>query len=147
MSDESWASSSGVRRSMQSNRGRDTGLELAVRKRLHADGLRYRVDFAPVPGFRRRADLVFTRLKLAVFLDGCFWHGCPLHSQVVQHNATFWAGKLARNVERDLETTRVLAENGWTVLRYWEHQPVESIVEDIETAVSLARAREGEEPK
>jgi len=124
---------------MQAIHSRDTALELAVRSALHAHGLRYRVDLAPVPGFRRRADLVFARVKIAVFLDGCFWHGCPQHSRVVQQNGIYWNPKLARNKERDEETNLVLGEHGWTVLRYWEHEAVDEIVGDIEEQVRQAR--------
>ncbi|MGJ4844846.1 very short patch repair endonuclease [Leifsonia sp. Le1] len=117
----SWASSPGSRRSMKANRGRDTSPELAVRRLLHADGLRYRVDYAPIGG-RRRADIVFTRQKIAVFIDGCFWHGCPAHATRPKTNVDFWAPKLDRNIERDRETTMLLQQAGWTVLRFWEHE-------------------------
>jgi DNA mismatch endonuclease, patch repair protein len=73
----SWATSPAVRRSMRGNRRRDTALEMVVRRALHAQGLRYRVDYAPLPGLRSRADVVFTRARVAVYLDGCFWHCCP----------------------------------------------------------------------
>ena len=98
---ESWASSDGVACSMRANRRRDTSPELALRRILHARGLRYRVDFAPLPTMRRRrADIVFTRQRLAVFVDGCFWHGCPEHATFPQRNADYWLPKLARNRER-----------------------------------------------
>ncbi|MGC4152417.1 MAG: very short patch repair endonuclease [Propionicimonas sp.] len=107
---------------MQANRSRDTGPELAVRKRLHAMGLRYRVDFRPEPGLRRKADVVFTRARVAVFIDGCFWHGCPVHSTAPVAHAEWWSQKLQRNVERDRDTDQRLREAGWTVLRIWEHE-------------------------
>lgn len=107
---------------MQSNRGRDTGPELAVRRLLHASGLRYRVDLAPVKGLRSRADIVFTRRRLAVFIDGCFWHRCPEHATFPKTNAAYWLPKLDRNAERDAETTRRLEEAGWRVMRFWEHE-------------------------
>jgi DNA mismatch endonuclease, patch repair protein len=116
---------------MLGNRRRDTKPELAVRKLLHARGLRYRVDLAPLKGYRRRADVVFTRRRIAVFIDGCFWHGCPLHYRVPGTNAGYWQPKIARNVERDAETTVALAAAGWVVLRYWEHLPASDIVDDI----------------
>ena len=107
---------------MQSNRGRDTEPELAVRRILHAEGLRYRVNVRPVPGLRRTADIVFTRAKVAVFIDGCFWHGCPDHYQRPTSNRSYWDPKVARNKERDSDTTLQLEGEGWVVLRFWEHQ-------------------------
>lgn len=107
---------------MRANRGRDTGPEMAVRRALHARGLRYRVDH-PLPfDRRRRADIVFTRAKVAVFIDGCFWHGCPEHGTTPRTNTAFWAAKIARNRERDEDTTGRLEALGWTVLRFWEHE-------------------------
>jgi len=115
---------------MLSNRGRDSGPELLVRKRLHAAGLRYRVDFAPVGG-RRRADIVFTRQHLAVFIDGCFWHRCPEHATVPARNSEYWVPKLARNVERDRETDASLCAAGWSVLRFWEHEAPDAVARAI----------------
>jgi len=120
---------------MLGNRRRDTLPELAVRKLLHAQGLRYRVDLAPLKGYRRRADVVFTRAKIAVFIDGCFWHGCPLHYRVPGTNVGYWEPKIARNVERDAETTLALTAAGWRVLRYWEHDKPVDIVADIVSVV------------
>ena len=119
---------------MLANKARDTKPELAVRRGLHAAGLRYRVDFRPSLSLRSRADIVFTRRKLAVFIDGCFWHGCPLHASIPKKNADYWVPKLRRNVERDLETTRSLESLGWTVLRFWEHQDVAGIVASVQKA-------------
>lgn len=126
MKTNSWASTEGSRRSMQANRGRDTTPELAVRRLLHAAGFRYRVDFAPLGG-RRRADIVFTRLRIAVFIDGCYWHGCPEHATLPKRNAEYWLPKLARNVERDRETDDLLSAAGWQVLRYWEHDDADDV--------------------
>jgi DNA mismatch endonuclease (patch repair protein) len=123
---------------MQSNRSRDTQPELALRQLLHARGLRYRVDVRPVAGLRRRADIVFTKKKVAVFIDGCFWHGCPVHgSSTFKSNAAFWEAKIARNRERDAETTRELAAQGWRVMRFWEHDDAKAVVPIIEAAVRL----------
>jgi DNA mismatch endonuclease (patch repair protein) len=121
---ESWASSEANRRSMQSNKGRDTAPELLIRKLLHADGLRYRVNFRPIPTLRRTADIVFTRARLAVFIDGCFWHGCLEHYQRPGTNREYWDRKVLRNRERDVETTGALTANGWHVLRVWEHEAI-----------------------
>lgn len=121
---ESWASSAGNRRSMQANKGRDTAPELLIRRLLHAEGLRYRVNFRPILTLRRTADIVFTRARLAVFIDGCFWHGCPEHYQRPGINREYWDPKVARNRERDVETNEALIANGWRVQRFWEHEVV-----------------------
>jgi DNA mismatch endonuclease (patch repair protein) len=124
---DSWASSAGVRSSMQSNKGRDTQPELALRSAAHALGLRYRVSVRPLRELRRTADLVFTKARVAVFLDGCFWHGCPDHHTVAATNASFWAKKVESTRSRDRETDRRLADAGWTSIRVWEHEdPVEA---------------------
>lgn len=133
---ESWASSPARRRNMQANRSRDTALELAVRRTLHARGFRYRVDIAPVKGLRRRADIVFTRQRIAVFLDGCFWHGCPEHgTRRFATNPDYWNLKTASNVARDVDTGHRLEEAGWTVLRYWEHQDPQDVADAVGAAV------------
>lgn len=135
----SWASSDATRRSMRGNRGRDTGPELAVRRIVHGFGLRYRVDARPIAALNRRADLVFSRAKVAVFIDGCFWHGCPDHHTVAKANATYWAEKVATNRQRDLDTSERLREAGWLVLRFWEHQPPAEVAEAIIRAVRERR--------
>lgn len=124
----SYASSLGVRSRMQKQRTRDTAPELEVRRILHAMGFRYRVDRAPLEGFRRRADIVFVSAKVAVFIDGCFWHGCPEHSKrQTKANPEYWSQKIARNRERDAETDTRLASAGWVVIRAWEHQSAEEV--------------------
>lgn len=110
-----------TRRAMQANRGRDTAPELQVRSRLHALGLRYRVA-TPLPfDRRRRADLFFSGIGLYVFIDGCFWHGCPDHYVEPKSNVLFWSTKIAGNRRRDLDTTARLQALGFEVCRYWEH--------------------------
>jgi DNA mismatch endonuclease (patch repair protein) len=123
---------------MKANRRRDTTPELAVRRLLFAQGLRYRVDFAPGSNKRRRADIVFSRARLVVFIDGCFWHSCPMHGTQPVANSTYWAPKLARNAARDLETTAQLREQGWAVLRYWEHEGAGAIADDISKRLAAA---------
>jgi DNA mismatch endonuclease (patch repair protein) len=107
---------------MQSNKGRDTQPELALRSAAHALGLRYRVSVRPLRELRRTADLVFTKARVAVFLDGCFWHGCPDHHTVAATNAGFWAEKVESTRSRDRDTDRRLADAGWTSIRVWEHE-------------------------
>ncbi|MEI5584294.1 MULTISPECIES: very short patch repair endonuclease [unclassified Agromyces] len=128
---ESWATSEGTRKSMLANKRRDTSTELAVRRLLHAQGLRYRVDYPPVPGLRRRADIVFTRARIAVFIDGCFWHGCPVHATSPKRNSDYWGPKLAANIERDADTNAQLEAAGWRALRFWEHEAPEDVARAI----------------
>jgi DNA mismatch endonuclease (patch repair protein) len=111
-----------VRAVMRANKGRDTRPERAVRSAVHALGLRYRVGVRPVPGVRRTADLVFTRAKVAVFVDGCFWHGCPEHYRPAKRNTEFWAAKIDGNIARDADTDARLKLAGWRVIRVWEHE-------------------------
>src|SRR4051812_383393 len=94
---ESWASSPASRAVMRANRRRDTAPEMAVRRLVHAAGLRYLVDARPLVGLNRRADLVFTRVKVAVFIDGCYWHGCPEHGTAAKTNAAYWSSKISGN--------------------------------------------------
>ena len=120
---DSWASSAGVRRSMLSNRRVDTKPERQLRSHLHQKGLRFRKDFLIyADGISVRADVVFPARKVAVFVDGCFWHQCPQHASMPKRNNTFWAPKLRRNVERDREVNGALAQEGWIVIRCWEHE-------------------------
>jgi len=129
---------------MQSNKGRDTKPELAVRTLLHAAGLRYRVNFRVVP--RRTVDIAFTGLKIAVFIDGCYWHGCPEHYQRPAINQRFWDEKVVRNRARDTETTELMTDLGWTVLRFWEHERPPDVAKSIVGAVTDARAKPNASP-
>ncbi|MFI9053397.1 very short patch repair endonuclease [Streptomyces anulatus] len=124
---------------MRANRSRDTRPELALRRAVHALGLRYRVAARPIPTLRRTADLVFPRQKVAVFLDGCFWHGCPDHHTKAARNADYWQTKVRRNRERDLDTTERLAEEGWLVLRFWEHEDPEAAAMIVWQAIAERR--------
>lgn len=114
---------------------RDTKPELALRKELWRRGLRYHVDVAPIRGLRRRADLVFSRAKVAVYVDGCFWHSCPTHATVPKANREWWVAKLATNVQRDRDTDARLSDAGWAAVRVWEHDPVSSAADRVETEV------------
>ena len=135
---ESWASSPEARARMRSNKSRDTKPELALRSAVHARGLRYRVSAKPLAGVRRTADLVFPRAKVAVFLDGCFWHGCPEHHTVASANARFWADKVEGNRKRDRDTDGRLAEAGWVSVRIWEHEDAAEAARRVE---EIVRAR------
>lgn len=116
---------------LSKQRRRDTEPEVALRRELHRRGLRYFVDRAPLKGLRRRADLVFPRRKVAVYVDGCFWHSCPEHATKPRNNAQWWADKLAANVARDRNTDERLEAEGWTVVRVWEHEPVADAADKV----------------
>ncbi|MEU0597975.1 very short patch repair endonuclease [Streptomyces sp. NPDC006393] len=135
----SWASSAARRRNMQAIRSRDTTPERLVRRLVHAQGLRYRVAARPLSGLRRTADMVFRPAKVAVFIDGCYWHGCPEHYVSPKTNPGYWSDKVARNMARDRDTDERLREAGWLVLRFWEHQSAEECSEAIRQAVMSRR--------
>ncbi|GEM_PF-661230 len=122
---------------MRGNRRTDTGPELALRRALHARGYRYRKDLRlDLPGgVRVRPDIVFTARRVAVFVDGCFWHCCPDHGSRPAANAWYWEPKLRRNVERDRAADAALGEAGWTVVRLWEHESLEAAVAAVIAAV------------
>ena len=123
---------------MQGNRSRDTKPELAVRSAVHRRGLRFRVSVRPQPELPRTADLVLRKSRIAVFVDGCYWHGCPEHHTQPATNPEYWADKIARNIERDAETTDYLQQAGWTVLRFWEHEDPESVADRVQESVRAA---------
>ncbi|RPK44348.1 very short patch repair endonuclease [Streptomyces sp. ADI93-02] len=132
-------SSPGVSARMSRQARRDTKPEVAVRRLLHAAGYRFRVN-ARVPDMPRRTiDIAFTRAKVAVMIDGCFWHGCPVHATQPKSNAEWWREKLERNMARDRETTEHLAAAGWTVLRFWEHEAPDGAAELVAAAVEQER--------
>lgn len=137
---DSWASSPGNRASMLSNRGRDTKPERRLRSLLHRAGLRYRVSVRPVASLRRTADVVFRKEKVAVFVDGCYWHGCPEHRSIPATNRDFWVKKLEGNRARDAETVHLLEDAGWTAIRVWEHVPPEEAARLVIDKVNAARA-------
>lgn len=122
---------------MEQQSRRDTKPELALRRAVWRLGLRYRVDFAPIRG-RRRADLVFTRAKVAVYVDGCFWHSCPNHATTPKANRDWWTAKLELNVRRDRDTDQRLGEAGWTVVRVWEHEAPDDAAARIALIVRAA---------
>lgn len=134
------ASSAATRNTMRANRRVDTGPERALRSALHRRGLRFRKDLRlKLAGSSARPDIVFTRARVAVFVDGCFWHRCPEHGELPQSNRAFWAEKLSRNVARDRENDRALEKNGWTVLRFFEHVPPAEAAELVLDAVRHSR--------
>ncbi|MFF3211306.1 very short patch repair endonuclease [Streptomyces sp. NPDC002886] len=129
---------------MSRQKSKDTGIEMALRRALHAAGLRYRVHRRPAKGVRREADIVFGPTRVAVFVDGCFWHGCPEHVTWPRRNAEFWRAKIEGNRARDRDTDARLAESGWLSLRVWEHEsPDEAAVRIAEV---VAERRAGRDP-
>ncbi|MBB6415850.1 very short patch repair endonuclease [Streptomyces sp. AK010] len=132
---ESWASSAASRAVMSANKGRDTKPEKLLRSALHRQGLRYRVGARPLPGLRRTADVVFTKARVAVFVDGCYWHGCPEHHRPAKKGAVFWQEKIAGNRARDAETNEALRNAGWLVIRVWEHEDPEQAARAVVKAV------------
>ncbi|MDX3657598.1 very short patch repair endonuclease [Streptomyces sp. ID05-26A] len=136
---DSTASSVEVRAAMRGNRAKDTGPEMALRRLLHQRGLRYRVDARPIAEVRRRADVVFPGDRVAVFVDGCFWHGCPEHHRPATKNADFWREKINGNRSRDVETNKILQAAGWAVIRVWEHENVTEAADRVECLVRDTR--------
>jgi DNA mismatch endonuclease, patch repair protein len=126
-------SSLAASRRMAKIRQKGTGAEIALRRELYQSGLRYRANFEVLRKPRRIADLAFPGLRIAVFVDGCFWHGCPEHATWPKQNAVFWRQKIEANRLRDADTTTRLQSIGWTVIRIWEHES------PIEAAITVAR--------
>jgi len=129
--EQSWASSSRARNVMRGNRSRDTRPELAVRSIVHRRGFRYRVSARPLPEVRRSADLLFAKAKVAVFVDGCYWHGCPEHYVPSLTNKDYWADKISRNRIRDIDTNSRLEAEGWLAIRIWSHMDPEEAADVI----------------
>lgn len=130
---------------MRGNTRADTKPELRVRSALHRAGFRFRKDFRVDLGLGRgnpRPDIAFTRQRVAIFIDGCFWHDCPVHGRRPATNVSFWEDKLQRNVARDIRNTAALEDAGWTVLRFWEHEDVSSVASRITDAVRRASGQQ-----
>ncbi|WP_326945317.1 MULTISPECIES: very short patch repair endonuclease [unclassified Amycolatopsis] len=131
------AANEGRSRNMKANRRTDTKPEVTLRKALHRLGYRYRKDLPIVlDAVRVRPDIVFTSRKVAVFVDGCFWHVCPQHGRQPTSNEWYWTPKLRRNVDRDKLVTGALEEAGWQVVRIWEHVPLPDAVTAVENAIT-----------
>lgn len=125
-----------VRSRFRSQRTKDTACELEVRRRLHAQGLRYRIHVRPEPSIRTEADIVFRSARVAVFIDGCFWHGCPDHFVPPKNNASWWAEKIEANRSRDARARSALVKAGWLVSVHWEHAVANDVASQI---VALVR--------
>lgn len=136
------ASSEGVRRSMKSNRSADTRPERRLRSALHRRGLRFRKNFViSASGLKVRADVAFPGRRVAIFLDGCFWHCCPDHGTRPKANSSFWTEKLDGNVKRDAAVTEALTDEGWLVFRVWEHEDPEEAAGAIDATIAVIRIR------
>jgi DNA mismatch endonuclease (patch repair protein) len=135
------ASSPATRAVMQGNRGRDTRPERALRSELHRRGYRFRKSSAPVKGLRCRADIVFAGARVAVFVDGCFWHRCPEHGTSPRTNDDYWRIKLDRNVARDSRNDAELTRSGWVVVRIWGHENVIGAADRVESTLRSCRSR------
>jgi len=122
-------------------RQKDTDIEIALRRKLFQRGLRYRVDFEVLKKPRRVADVAFPVLKIAVFVDGCFWHGCPEHATWPKQNAGFWRQKIEANSLRDNDTKARLHDIGWSVLRFWGHESPIKAAQKVARLVNAARSR------
>lgn len=128
-------------RRMAKVRQKGTGAEIALRRELYRKGLRYRVDFEVLKKPRRVADIAFPGRMIAVFVDGCFWHGCPEHATWPKQNSDFWRQKIETNRARDADTNERLRNAGWTVLRFWEHEPPINAAEVVVQTVVMDRSK------
>ena len=140
------ASSDEARRRMLATRQQGTEAEQQVCDELDALGLEYEVDRSPIPGMRSRADIVFNAARIAVFIDGCFWHSCPIHATSPKSNSEWWRAKLVANRQRDERTSQTLANAGWLVLRFWEHEDPANAARVIADQVAARLGKAVEKP-
>jgi DNA mismatch endonuclease (patch repair protein) len=126
---------------MKDAKPRDTAPEKALRSALFKKGLRYRVDIRPVETLNRRADIVFQFAKVAILVDGCFWHGCPIHGTQAKANAEFWKNKIKQNQIRDEDTNKQFKKAGWRVVRVWEHENPEKASQKIYNIIMARREK------
>jgi len=133
-------------RRMAKVRQKGTDAEVALRRELYRIGLRYRIDYEVLKKPRRVADIAFPGLRIAIFVDGCFWHGCPQHASWPKHNVEFWRQKIEANRHRDADTNERLRGMGWTVLRCWEHESPAEAAEVVARTVAMARAKRSASP-
>jgi len=133
------ASSPEVAMRMSRQRSKDTVVEIRLRQSLHSLGLRFRIHQRPLPDWRREADILFRPSKVVVMVDGCFWHGCPVHGTWPSSNADWWREKIEANRRRDQDTSRRLADAGWLVIRVWEHDEPDAAARQIAEVVEARR--------
>ncbi len=125
---------------MSAQSSQNTKIEVRLRSALHARGLRFRIHQRLLTSHRRSADIVFSRAKVAAFVDGCFWHGCPQHATWPKRNADFWRDKIETNIRRDRDTDAALVAAGWSPVRVWEHEDVDAAADRIAELVARSRA-------
>ncbi|WP_374759542.1 very short patch repair endonuclease [Elioraea sp.] len=130
-----------TRRRMQATKGRDNAAELSLRSALHRLGLRFNVHRRILEGSSRTADIVFVRHRVAVFVDGCFWHGCPIHMTWPKSNSEWWRAKIGTNKRRDADTDLRLAAAMWTVVRVWEHEPADAAARRVAEILRMAERK------
>lgn len=135
-------SSLSVQLRMQRQPSRDTPIELTFRRMLHRRGLRFRVQRRPLAKVARTADVVFGPARVAVYVDGCFWHGCPTHFTEPRSNPAYWLPKIEGNRRRDADTDARLADAGWASFRVWEHEDLEAAADRLMSLLSARRAGE-----
>jgi DNA mismatch endonuclease (patch repair protein) len=126
---------------MVRQRRRDTEVERALRSHLHRRGFRFRIHQRPLSGLRREADIVFGSTRVAVFVDGCFWHGCPTHGTWPRANADWWRQKIESNIARDRDTDARLRDAGWEAVRVWEHEAPDEAAQRVADVVNGRRDR------
>jgi DNA mismatch endonuclease (patch repair protein) len=126
---------------MERNSRHASEVERAVRSKLHAMGFRFRVATRPIADLNCKADLIFRANRVAVFIDGCFWHGCPQHGVRPRTNSNYWHAKIEANMARDRRNDAALELAGWTVIRVWEHEPPKEAAERISRLVRERRAQ------
>ena len=131
-----------VRLQMQAQKTTGTKIEMRVRRGLHALGIRFRVDRRPLPEHKFRGDIVWQGRRLVVFLDGCFWHGCPEHGTTPKSNTQWWQSKIETNRTRDRRVDELLRSHGWTVLRFWEHEDESAVIEAIVREITAIDSRQ-----
>lgn len=131
-----------VSRRMAKVRQKGTDAEVALRRAMHRIGLRYRIDYEVLRKPRRVADIAFPGRKIAIFVDGCFWHGCPEHATWPKRNADFWRQKIEANRQRDTDTNERLRSIGWTVLRFWSHESPAEAAKAVERMVAIVDAKD-----
>jgi len=139
MADTALATTPRTRARMRAQRQRDTRPELAIRKELHRRGYRYRLAKPAIRGLRSQPDFIFPREKIAVFVNGCFWHVCPEHATWPTNNAAWWRAKLEGNVARDRRIDATLRDHGWVPLRLWEHETVDAACGTVIAALEARR--------
>lgn len=143
MSTRPQASSERVRNQMASQRTVDTEPEVALRRELHARGLRFRKNWKPEKDLRCTPDIAFTRARVLVFVDGCFWHSCPAHGGIPRANQEWWAAKLASNTMRDRRWDQELSQRGWLVVRVWEHEEADTAADRVVEFLNVAQRPSG----